>query len=272
MLKNKTPTSLITLKNQFTNHDLKSQYDNIYRTGAYDNFFSLFNPYWVHRAILDSIQDWRGKKVLEIGCGQGELSAQISFAGAHSINAIDYSKAAIEIATTNINLPNVKFDCVDGNIVQGSYDVVVMAGVLEHTDHPYAFLDKIFDKNLNGGGQLITVMPSFLNPRGYVWMTLQILLGVPMSLTDIHFFLPDDIKNYAEEKGLKISISTIDQDWGCGERLINDFNKRLRNALRDAKLDASKVDLFIEWLDTARKHFVQNEMSGALMLCRLDAN
>lgn len=256
--------------NKLTNENLKEKYNEIYKNGAYNNFFSIFNPYWIHRAIIDSVGDWRGKSVLEIGCGQGELSAQISFAGAESIHAIDYSEAAIQIATSSINLHNLKFECLDGNIVEGLYDVVVLAGVLEHTNEPYSILNKVVKRNLNKSGSIITVMPSFMNPRGYIWMTLQILLNVPMSLTDIHFFTPDDLQKYASVNKLSCSIKTIDQEWGCGEKLIIDFNKRLRNALRDAKLDSSKVDLFLEWLNIARNHFTTNDMSGALMICKLD--
>ncbi len=256
--------------NKLTNEVLKAKYDKIYSEGAYNNFFSLFNPYWIHRAVIDGIDDWRGKRVLEIGCGQGELSAQIAFAGAEFIHAIDYSEVAVKLAEARVKLPNLKFECIDGNVVEGLFDVVVLAGVLEHTNNPYAFLDKIIDRNLNKGGSVVTVMPSFMNPRGYIWMTLQILLNVPMSLTDIHFFTPDDIQNYALSNNLKCRVGTIDQEWGCGDRLILDFSKRLRNALADANLDSSRVDLFLEWLNLARKHFSPNEMSGALMICRLD--
>ena len=34
---------------------------------------------------------------------------------------------------------------------------------------------------LKKDGILLTSSPSFLNPRGYVWMTLQLLFDVPMS-------------------------------------------------------------------------------------------
>ena len=46
--------------------------------------------------------------------------------------------------------------------------------------------------NLKKEGMIISASPSFMNPRGYVWMTLQLLLNVPMSLSDVHFFSPTD--------------------------------------------------------------------------------
>ena len=69
-----------------------------------------------------------------------------------------------------------------------------MQGVLEHLDKPFKTLRSIIIANLKKNGQFITSSPSFLNPRGYVWMTLQLLFDVPMSLTDIHFLCPFDFE------------------------------------------------------------------------------
>ena len=147
---------------------------------------------------MDSTDDWTGKNVLDIGCGEGDLATMISFAGAERVHAIDYSDKAIDISKKRINLDNVFFECMDGNDVTDKYDVIVMAGVLEHIDQPFDMLNSLMKNNLNKGGVLITASPSFLNPRGYVWMTLQTLLGVPMSLSDIHFFLPDDFEEFGK--------------------------------------------------------------------------
>ncbi len=253
----------------FTNKDLKKTYNKVYAEGAYDNFFTVFNPYWIHREIIDAIPDWRGKNVLEIGCGQGELSAQLSFAGAESVYAIDYSEVAIKLASSRISLPNVSFVCMDGNDVSDKYDIIVMSGVLEHIDKPFNFLDKLINDNLDAGGSIISVMPSFMNPRGYVWMTLQILFDVPMSLTDINFFTPDEIYSYSLGRDLECSVKTFDSEWGCGDRFIIDFKKRLPNALRDAKLDGTHVEKLLNWLDVAKQYHSINDMSGAQMICRL---
>ena len=100
-------------------------------------------------------------------------------------------------------------------------------------------------------------------------MTLQMLLDVPMSLSDLHFFTPDDFIKFAKKNDAEIEIDTFDQDWGGGERTILDFKKRLVNALRDAKLDNTRVDTFLSWLETALPYFNHTKYSGALMIISL---
>jgi len=245
---------------------LKQHYEKVYKEGAYENYFT-FNSYWMWKEILDQLPDWRGKRVLEVGCGQGELSAMLAYAGSASVAAIDYSENAIALAKERVNLANVEFSCLDGYDVTGKYDVITLGGVLEHIDDPWNLLDKLIDSNLNDDGTLITVMPSFMNPRGYIWMTLQTLFDVPMSLSDLHFFSPTDVEKYAQENNLQARIGTFDADWGCGERLLDDFKKRLPNALRDAGMKTDKVDKLIDWLADASAYYTPNEFSGASMIC-----
>jgi 2-polyprenyl-3-methyl-5-hydroxy-6-metoxy-1,4-benzoquinol methylase len=256
---------------RLANKDLKKKYNDIYNNNAYKNYFT-FNPYDILKAIVDSVDDWTEKNVLDIGCGEGDLAAMISFAGAKHIHAIDYSDKAIDISKNRINLDNIDFQCMNGNEVTRKYDVIVMAGVLEHIDQPFDMLSSLMRDNLNKGGVIITASPSFMNPRGYVWMALQILLNVPMSLSDIHFFLPDDFKEFGEKNNYNIKNSTIAHNWGGGERTILDFKKRLVNALSDADLDNKKVPEFLNWMEKAIPYFEHTEESGAIMVTKISNN
>ncbi len=101
---------------------------------------------------------------------------------------------------------------------------------------------------------------------GYVWMTLQILLDVPMSLSDVHFFMPSDFNNYASKRNVKVSMTSIDQDWGGGKRTILDFKKRLVNALKDKELNNENVPEFLEWFEKAIEYFNHDDDSGAIMI------
>jgi SAM-dependent methyltransferase len=253
---------------EINNNELKKKYNNIYKVGAYQKYFS-FNPYDILKAIIDSIDDWTGLSVLDIGCGEGDLAAMISFAGAKIVRGVDYSIEAINISNNRFNIDNVSFDFANGRDVSEKYDVIVMAGVLEHIDDPFDMLNNLINKNLNTNGVLITASPSFLNPRGYVWMTLQILLDVPMSLSDIHFFSPDVFDKFAEKNNYRVHNTTISHDWGGGGKTILDFKKRLVNALSDAKLNNTKVEEFLDWMEHTIPYFDHNEYSGAIMITRL---
>lgn len=249
------------------NEDLQKVYDNVYKNDS-SQFYS-FNTFPEAKLIMEMLPRWNGLEVLEIGCGEGRLAAMLSFAGAKSVDALDYSQEAITIAQERIKLDNVHYQCLDYHKKAGQYDVVVLQGVLEHLDEPFAELDYMIENLVRQNGVLITSSPSFLNPRGYVWMTLQLLFDVPMSLTDLHFLCPFDFENYAKAKDLALELRSTDQEKGCGERLTIDLQKRLRNALKDADMDNSKVDRLLEWLVQATQYSQRDNYSGATVAYRL---
>lgn len=251
------------MKNDF----LVQKYNAVYKNGS-SNFYS-FNTFPESKLILEMLQRWNDLRVLEIGCGEGRLAAMMNFAGAKHVDAIDYSEEAIKIASDRIKLENVRYHCADYREFTSQYDVVVLQGVLEHLDDPFGELRNIIDTRVDAGGCVITSSPSFLNPRGYVWMTLQLLFDIPMSLTDLHFLCPFDFERFAEESGYELEYRSTDFEWASGERTLIDFDKRLRNALRDAKMDNSKVDRLLEWLKKAVPYHLHDERSGATVAYKL---
>ena len=252
-----------------TKKDLKTIYNGWYKKGAYEHCFT-FLPYELSMTIIQST-DWEGRKVLEIGCGEGDLAAIIAYHGA-SVTAIDYSEEAIKIAKSKFNIKNLSFHCTQMEELKDKFDVVVMQGVLEHIEEPLNMLRYIKDNILKDkDSEIITGSPSFLNPRGYIWMALQLLFKVPMSLTDVNFSCPFDFEEIAKKLGMTLSYKSCEQSWGGGQKLIIDFKKRLVNALRDAKMEAD-VDSLIAWLEKAIKYSNYTDDSGALIVYRLFFN
>ena len=246
--------------------DLKTIYNEWYKKGAYEHCFT-FLPYEHSMTIVQSA-NWECRKVLEIGCGEGDLAAIIAYHGA-DVTAIDYSKEAIKIAKSKFNIKNLSFHCTQIEKLKDKFDVVVMQGVLEHIEKPFDMLQYIKNNLLKDkNSEIITGCPSFLNPRGYIWMTLQLLFKVPMSLTDVHFLCPFDFEEIAKKLGMALSYKSCDQSWGGGQKLIIDFKKRLVNALRDAKMEGN-VDALIAWLEKAVKYSNSTEYSGAIIVYRL---
>jgi len=246
------------------NIDLHKKYESIYNKGSL-KYFSI-TGFSMSKLIIDLMPNWDNLDVLDIGCGEGRLAAMLSFAGAKKVDAVDYSSEAINIAQNTINLKNVSFICADYTSVNKRYDVVVLQGVLEHFDNSFEALKNIIEKNLKDTGKVILTVPSFLNPRGYVWMTLQLLFNVPMSLTDINFMCPFDFEDFCKSRGYILEeIKSTDQDWGSGERAIIDLSKRLPNALKDAGMDYSNADKLLEWLSKAVKYHRTDDFSGAIV-------
>lgn len=246
------------------NVDLREKYESIYAEGS-SKYFSI-SGFSMSRLIIDLMPSWNDLDVLDIGCGEGGLAAMLSFAGAKKVDAVDYSSEAINIAKKRINFENVFFSCGDYRLIDKRYDVVVLQGVLEHFDNSFEALEHIIETNLKNDGRVILTTPSFLNPRGYVWMTLQLLFNVPMSLTDLNFMCPFDFDDFCKSHGYSLEeIKSTDQDWGSGELAIIDLSKRLPNALRDAGMDHSNVGRLIEWLRKAVKYHRTDDFSGAIV-------
>ena len=221
------------------NVNLKEKYDQVFSNGS-EKFFTV--NYFNEAHTIVGVGEWQNKAVLDVGCGEGVLCSMIALAGASRVVGIDYSTEAIDNANKKFNIENLSFICSDYKKIKDKFDVITMQGVLEHFDEPWEELKNIVDNYLVDDGLVITSSPSFLNPRGYVWMTLQKLFDIPMSLTDLHYICPFDVEEFCEEWNFGIEYESIHQDWGGGETMIRDFNKRLRNALRDANMDNSKVD------------------------------
>tara|TARA_R100001377_G_C3194035_1_gene111782 strand:- start:1864 stop:2625 length:762 start_codon:yes stop_codon:yes gene_type:complete len=231
------------------NKDLKKVYDDVFKDGE-NNFFT-FEPTEIHQQVL-SLDIYKNKKVLDVGCGSGDVAIGMSDLGAKSVLGIDYSDEAIKLAKEKNKKNNVNFEVVSYTDINEKYDVITLVGVLEHIENPSDAVNKLYSL-LNENGKLVFECPSFQNIRGYIWMTLQILFDVPMSLTDINFLSPFHFKKYADDLNMDLEWKTFDFSRGNGDRMIIDLEKRLVNALRDAKLDNSKVPKLINWLKNSVK-------------------
>ena len=250
------------------NKNLQPFYNKVYANGSAQHYTTSSFPESLLIHTLGG--DWTGLNVLEIGCGEGRLAAMLGFSGA-CVYAIDYSQEAVQIAKEQIHLSNVRFECADWKDVVGKFDRIVLQGVLEHIDDPFGTLRLLRKSHLTPAGAIITSSPSFLNPRGYVWMALKLLLDVPMSLSDLHYLCPFDFEAFAEEENMALTYESTHHAWGGGGLTIVDFKKRLTNALRDAGFDNSRVDLFLDWLEKAVGYYRPEVFSGATVAYRLDS-
>ena len=248
------------------NADLQAFYTEKYRDGI-SGFYSFVKD--GETQGLANATDWTGLTVLEIGCGEGLLAGMIADAGADRVLGIDFTDIAIDVANKKESRSNLQFRTCDYQMVDEKFDVIVMEGVLEHMDDPQAALTWMATNQLKRPGRIFSSSPSFLNPRGYVWMTLQLLFEVPMSLSDLHFLCPFDYQDYADALGADLTWTSVDQDWGHGPRMIEDFDKRLRNALRDKDMEGN-VDRLLQWLERTLEFAGPTDSSGANLIYELN--
>jgi SAM-dependent methyltransferase len=102
-----------------------------------------------------------GSKVLDVGCGSGEIARVIKEKG-YLISGIDFSPIAIEIAQKQgIDSQLVDLDTgipLDDN----TFDIVWAGDVIEHVFDPIFVLNEI-NRVLVPGGQLLCTVPYDLN-------------------------------------------------------------------------------------------------------------
>ncbi len=112
----------------------------------------------IHQKILSLAEPGPGKKILDIGCGCGELVIHAALAGAEA-TGIDFAPAAHELAVTAARTIGVKARFLLGDVADlpdEKFDVVILADVVEHLHHGQLLnLYRGIHSRLNTAGRLI---------------------------------------------------------------------------------------------------------------------
>ena len=104
-----------------------------------------------HILRFAEFERWRGKRVLEIGCGIGTDTTRFARAGAQ-VTAVDLSTRSIEIARQRMELygvaDRVRFYAGSAEdlarvVPPETYDLIYSFGVIHHTPHPERVLEQI---------------------------------------------------------------------------------------------------------------------------------
>ena len=259
------------------NSKLRIFYNKVYKKGE-DKHFTLFvtkgTPTDEIKEVLKEIlwksNSWKNKSILDVGCGTGLFAHKVSKLGGgpKQVLGIDFSKEAIKIAIKTHKNHNLQYQVLDVKEIKSKYDVIVSLGTLEHMDNPLKTL-KILKKHLTKNGKIIVTSPNWTNPRGYILMTLWHLFNAPITLADLHYQTPIDFQNYAKKLNMHLKWRTFDRNWGHGNILITDFEKRLPNIIKDTKLKVTQTQIrsLIQWIKTNVVSF-NNDLphSGAIGL------
>ena len=146
-------------------------------------FFDALEKYRYDK--IDYLRDYvdfpryRGKEVLEIGCGVGIDLLQFARAGAR-VSAIDLTENAIELARANLGREGYQGDIRRGNAEaleypDGSFDVVYSHGVLHHTVDTEKAISEVNRVTRFGGEAVIMLY------NRYSWFNLVATLsGTPI--------------------------------------------------------------------------------------------
>lgn len=102
-----------------------------------------------HIPSFAQFERWKGKGVLEIGCGIGTDAINFARAGA-KYTAVDLSEQSVELCRHRFRLYGLDGRFYRGNAEElsayvpvGPYDLIYSFGVIHHTPHPERVLDQL---------------------------------------------------------------------------------------------------------------------------------
>lgn len=122
----------------------------------------------LEEALLAQLGDLRGKSVLELGCGSGDLTFHLVSAGA-AVTALDISPGMVEVARRRLAVyaPEHEVEWIVGPAEEASkqcepFDIVVGKWILHHTDTEA--LAPELARLLHEGGRGVFIENSGFNP------------------------------------------------------------------------------------------------------------
>lgn len=129
-----------------------------------------------HIPLFAEFERWRGKKVLEIGCGIGTDTISFARAGAQ-VSTVDLSEKSMELARKRAATfgleEQIRF--YPGNAEQLStfvpvepYDLIYSFGVIHHTPHPEAVLEQL--RKYTRPGTVVKIMVYYRRSYKVAWI------------------------------------------------------------------------------------------------------
>lgn len=182
-----------------------------------------------HRVEMLKFIPTESRRILEIGCGQGEFSKQLKNKDLE-IWGIEINADAARIASDVLDhVICGDFNSIYNQLPQSSFDCIILNDVLEHMINPW---DAIANAKslLNKSGKIVSSIPNF---RFMSNLIIEILYhgnfkykeeGGILDDTHIRFFTSKSIIQMYEEQGFKIETH-------CGINKDNRHKALIFNAL-----------------------------------------
>ena len=182
-------------------------------------------------ALFVTLLPLTGKRVLDYGCGTGDLACEMALCGAQ-VTAFDLSPESVAKAKRRAELHSVsekmRFHVLQAgrtNLPRASFDVIVGTAILHHLHTELASIYAEIDRLLTPDGVACFTEP-VANSR---------LLGALRRLVPVKCEATPDERQlrYGDFDGLRHYFSRIEfQHFYCLERLQRVFGHRMRRSLR----------------------------------------
>jgi glycosyltransferase involved in cell wall biosynthesis/ubiquinone/menaquinone biosynthesis C-methylase UbiE len=157
------------------------------------------------RKHLELIERYRGRKggrLIEIGCGRGDLLAIASAMG-YEVTGVERSEYCCAEARERLA---DRGEIIQGEISAladyvGHFDVCVLSDVIEHVRNPRSFLDQIH-KLLGSGGTLFIATPTLDNR----WAKFMKNKGVEFKAEHLHYFDQNTLHSLLFQCGFEATV------------------------------------------------------------------
>jgi SAM-dependent methyltransferase len=139
-------------------HDLEITKHPVGSRGFFDDLDQYHFEKLHHLLRLVDFNGWRGRPVLEVGCGAGVDLARFAKGGA-IVTGVDLTESAIALARANFAQQELqgRFEAANGEqlpFADESFDLVFAHGVVQYTAHPERLVEEC-RRVLKPGGQAI---------------------------------------------------------------------------------------------------------------------
>jgi cyclopropane fatty-acyl-phospholipid synthase-like methyltransferase len=201
------------------------------------------------RLVLELLREVKKGKLLEIGCGAGDLCVTLHKMG-YDVNGIDSSEGAIQLCQQLYKhicrTGTINFACKSIYDVRDTFDTIFMFEVLEHIKDDRAALSRVHDL-LRPSGEILLSVPAHEKSFG------------PSDVFAGHYRRYDRAKLVALLEESRFEVQTI---WSYGVPLAN-MTERVRNILYKNKPIQSKetatVQIGIDRSIEAKWRFLCND-------------
>lgn len=163
-----------------------------------------------HRKLLALLDPAKmGRNLLDIGCGNGLLARPLADKG-FRVTGLEHPQGFDPQVTKDLRILSRDLEAGLGQL-EGSYDVILMADVLEHLRQPEVLLRELH-QHLSPHGCLVASLPN----SGNIWFRLNILLGrFPeddkglFDRTHLHFWMWDNWHRLFARAGFTLRVEAL---------------------------------------------------------------
>ena len=195
--------------------------------------------------------------ILDLGCGDMKNFSELETLKFQNYLAVDW----LEPPKKYLKDKRIKFikSDIDKFETKSKFNLVLFLGTIEHIKNPEFVLKKI-KKMMCKNATLIIAHPNYFNIRGVILLTCKLLYNSKVSLSDVHNFYPEEVKNMLYKVGFsKIKIQSIRNE-EQGKRDLNylDLKQRLPKFIKSKK----NIKKFLDKYIIMKKYLHSGDLGG----------